>query len=62
MNLTTILRDTMAALLQRPVTVRYPAELRDGETVRRIDLTLTPIRDESGKVVYILPEGREMTG
>jgi hypothetical protein len=30
--------------------------------LRRIDLTLTPIRDETGKVVYILPEGREVAG
>jgi PAS domain S-box-containing protein len=40
-------------------TVRYLAELVDGDTIRRIDLTLTPIRDETGRVVYILPEGRE---
>ena len=31
-------------------------------SVRRIDLALTPIRDEAGKVVYILPEGREIDG
>jgi PAS domain S-box-containing protein len=42
-------------------TVRYVAELGDTSTVRRIDLTLTPIRDETGRVVYILPEGRETT-
>ncbi len=41
--------------------VRYVAELGDAQAARRIDLSLTPIRDESGKVVYILPEGREMT-
>jgi hypothetical protein len=41
--------------------VRYVAELGEGPATRRIDLTLTPIRDEAGKVVYILPEGREMT-
>jgi PAS domain S-box-containing protein len=44
------------------VSVRYEAELSDGGKVHRIDLTLTPIRDETGKVVYILPEGREVTG
>jgi PAS domain S-box-containing protein len=42
--------------------VRYTAELRDGEALRKIDLSLTPIEDETGKVVYILPEGREVTG
>lgn len=42
-------------------TVRYAAELRDGEMIRTIDLTLTPIRDETGAVIYILPEGRETT-
>ena len=42
--------------------MRYVAELADGETTRRIDLTLTPIRDPAGKVVYILPEGREIAG
>ena len=44
------------------MTVRFAAELRDGETVRKIDLSLTPITDETGKVIYILPEGREITG
>jgi len=41
--------------------VRYVAELRDGDQVRRIDLTLTPITDETGEVRYILPEGRDMS-
>jgi PAS domain S-box-containing protein len=41
--------------------VRYEAELDDGGVRRKIDLTLTPIRDDAGKVVYILPEGRETT-
>ena len=44
------------------VTARYTAELRDGENIRKIDLSLTPIRDDQGRVVYILPEGREVTG
>jgi PAS domain S-box-containing protein len=40
--------------------VRYTAELRRSETdTRRIDISLTPIRDETGKVIYIVPEGRE---
>jgi PAS domain S-box-containing protein len=43
-------------------SVRFTAELNDGGSVRRIDLALTPIRDEAGKVVYILPEGREIDG
>jgi PAS domain S-box-containing protein len=42
--------------------VRDEAELTDGLLTRKIDLVLTPIRDETGKVVYILPEGREKAG
>ena len=40
--------------------VRYVAELQDGDAVRRIDLSLTPITDDTGRVAYILPEGREL--
>lgn len=44
-------------------TVRYTAELRrSAADVRQIDISLTPIRDEAGKVVYIVPEGREVDG
>ena len=40
--------------------VRYTAELhRSEKDVRKIDISLTPIRDEAGKVIYIVPEGRE---
>ncbi len=40
--------------------VRYTAELRRSETdTRKIDISLTPIRDDTGKVIYIVPEGRE---
>ncbi|MFI4935811.1 MAG: PAS domain S-box protein [Caulobacterales bacterium] len=53
------LQDAVAAAASG-ATVRYSAELRDGETIRTIDLSLTPIRDESGAVIYILPEGREV--
>jgi PAS domain S-box-containing protein len=43
-------------------TVRYTADLRRGEQdVRKIDISLTPIRDETGKVIYIVPEGRDTT-
>jgi len=42
--------------------VRYTAELRRSETdLRKIDISLTPIRDEQGKVIYIVPEGRDAT-
>jgi hypothetical protein len=30
-----------------------------GEPARTIDISLTPIRDETGKVIYIVPEGWE---
>jgi PAS domain S-box-containing protein len=44
----------------RGETVRYTETLTGpGEPVRTIDISLTPIRDESGKVIYIVPEGRE---
>ena len=42
------------------MTVLYTAELGDRDSFREIDLSLTPITDETGKVVYILPEGREV--
>jgi PAS domain S-box-containing protein len=43
-------------------TVSYIAELGEGADLRRIDLRLTPIADERGQVIYILPEGREIEG
>ena len=46
----------------RGETVRYTAELRRGEgDVRKIDISLTPVKDEFGHVVYIVPEGRDVT-
>lgn len=42
--------------------VRYTAELRRSDTdVRKIDISLTPVKDEFGQVVYIVPEGRDVT-
>ncbi len=42
--------------------VRYTAELRRGEgDIRKIDISLTPIRNDLGEVVYIVPEGRDVT-
>ena len=52
------LKDAIAATAAG-ATVRYEAELDDAGARRKIDLTLTPIRDDTGKVIYILPEGRE---
>jgi len=43
-------------------TVNYVAELGEGEALRCIDLRLTPIADAHGRVIYILPEGREIKG
>ena len=46
----------------RGTVVRYTAELRRSETdARKIDISLTPVRDETGRVVYIVPEGRDVT-
>jgi PAS domain S-box-containing protein len=42
--------------------VRYTAELRRSDSdVRQIDISLTPVKDELGHVVYIVPEGRDVT-
>jgi PAS domain S-box-containing protein len=42
--------------------VRYTADLRRGEgDVRKIDISLTPVKDELGHVIYIVPEGRDVT-
>lgn len=41
------------------VRVAYAANLAPpGETPREIAITLTPVKDDNGKVVYIVPEGR----
>lgn len=52
------LRDAIAATAAG-ATIRYEAEVGEGGVLRKIDLTLTPIRDQAGHVIYILPEGRE---
>lgn len=42
--------------------VRYTADLRRGEgDMRKIDISLTPVKDELGHVIYIVPEGRDVT-
>ncbi len=43
-------------------TVRYTAEIKRGSETHKIDLSLVPVKDEAGKVVYIVPEGRDVTG
>jgi PAS domain S-box-containing protein len=50
------------AAAARGLAVRFPAELREGDAVHRIDLSLTPITDATGQVIYILPEGRRIAG
>jgi PAS domain S-box-containing protein len=41
--------------------VRYPAVVRGrGETLTTIDFSLKPITDDSGKVVLLVPEGRDI--
>lgn len=42
-------------------TVRYTATLTQGGRERQIDLSLVPIKDDDGKVIYIVPEGRDVT-
>jgi PAS domain S-box-containing protein len=43
-------------------TVRYTVEVGDKERTRKIDLSLVPVKDDAGKVIYIVPEGRDVTG
>jgi PAS domain S-box-containing protein len=40
-------------------TIRYTDELRAGDAPpRKIDISFTPVKDETGRVIYIIPEGR----
>lgn len=42
--------------------VRYEVDvLGKAETVARIDFSLKPLRDESGQVTHLIPEGRDVT-
>ena len=56
------LRDAVAeAALGR--FVRYEVDVRGaGDTVATIDFSLKPIWDESGRIVLLIPEGRDITG
>ena len=55
------LKDAIADAARGEI-VRYSAELhRPNGDVRKIDISLTPVKDEIGQVVYIVPEGRDVT-
>ena len=42
--------------------IRFEATHRDGAgRLRTIDATLKPLKDESGTVIYLIPEGRDIT-
>src|SRR5688572_12865248 len=44
--------------------VRYDVEVyarKSGKEIMMMDFTLLPVRDETGRVVYLLPEGRDIT-
>jgi PAS domain S-box-containing protein len=43
-----------------PVRFEFQRRGRDGETIT-LDFLLTPVRDESGKVILLVPEGRDIT-
>ncbi|MEQ1756491.1 MAG: PAS domain S-box protein [Micropepsaceae bacterium] len=50
------------ATAARGETVRYTEMMNRTENdVRKIDISLTPIKDERGMVIYIVPEGRDVT-
>jgi PAS domain S-box-containing protein len=45
----------------RGEVIRYSENInRPAGGPRRIDITLTPIKDEKGRIIYIVPEGREL--
>lgn len=55
------LKDAIAEAARGEI-VRYTAALRRSDNdVRAIDISLTPVKDELGNVVYIVPEGRDVT-
>ena len=57
-------RKQLRAAVERAATgeaVRYTVEVPLSDGLIQIDLSLTPVRDEEGQVVYIIPEGRDIT-
>jgi PAS domain S-box-containing protein len=43
--------------------VRFDVDVRGrGGAVAKIDFSLKPLRDESGTITYLIPEGRDITG
>jgi PAS domain S-box-containing protein len=43
--------------------VRFEIDVRGhGGIVAKIDFSLKPLRDESGQIIYLIPEGRDITG
>jgi len=41
--------------------IRYAERLeRPGREAGRLDITLTPIKDQHGRIIYIVPEAREI--
>ena len=42
--------------------VRYEVDVRGrGDAVATIDFSLKPLRDEAGRIIYLIPEGRDIT-
>jgi PAS domain S-box-containing protein len=42
--------------------LRYEVDVQSrGNALARIDFSLKPLRDETGKVIYLIPEGRDIT-
>ncbi len=57
------LRDAIARAA-RGEFVRYDVEVfarKSGKEIMVMDFTLLPVKDEQGRVVYLLPEGRDIT-
>ena len=57
-------RDRGFADLFHVLPVREPTDADTLRTLvgvqRRLDITLTPIKDELGRIIYIVPEAREI--
>ena len=41
--------------------VRYPVEVRGKDNIITVDFSLRPVRDETGEVVMLIPEGRDIS-
>jgi PAS domain S-box-containing protein len=56
------LKEAIAQVANKGEFVRYEVDLRGaGDSVATIDFSLKPVKDESDRVVLLIPEGRDIT-